>query len=88
MTTPDIVTTEFTNEDLTASLAEGFDDVYDSTLVDERERLLDTTVSRYRGTPNLVATPHIAGISTESDVRVGETTPDGVRLVLGGATPS
>ena len=189
MTTRDIVTTEFTNEDAAASLAENSDDVYNSTLVSDRARGLVTTVSahdplpsvddaawegfeslplddsltqsnplsshvpltdetrhligdhnvsmlqassirvntarggivdegalvgalrsghlsstplnvssgdstteaansRYRGTPNTIATPHIAGISAVSGVRVGETTADGVRPVLGGATPS
>lgn len=47
------------------------------------EPMTGTTGSRYRGTPNLIATPHIAGISIESDVRVGEMTADSVRLVLG-----
>jgi (S)-sulfolactate dehydrogenase len=47
------------------------------------EPLTEATGSRYRGTPNLIATPHIAGISIESDVRVGEMTAASVRFVLG-----
>jgi (S)-sulfolactate dehydrogenase len=47
------------------------------------EPLTEATGSRYRDTPNLIATPHIAGISIESDVRVGEMTAASVCLVLG-----
>ena len=52
------------------------------------EPLTGATGSRYLNTPNLIVTPHIAGISIESDVRVGEMTADNVRLVLGDSTPS
>ena len=47
MTTPDIVTTEVANKDAAASLAEDIDDVHDSTLADDRERLLGMTVAGY-----------------------------------------
>ncbi|MEN8113809.1 MAG: hydroxyacid dehydrogenase [Actinomycetota bacterium] len=40
--------------------------------------------ARYANTPNLILTPHIAGITTESDVRVGEVTAAAVRRALQG----
>ena len=56
--------------------------------VSSGDSMTEAADSRYRGTPNTIAAPHIAGISAVSGVRVGETTTDGVRPVLGGATPS
>ncbi len=39
---------------------------------------------RFAGVPNLLLTPHIAGITVESNVRVSQVTADNVRRVLGG----
>ena len=39
---------------------------------------------RFAGVPNLILTPHIAGLTEESQRRVGEVTADNVRDVLAG----
>lgn len=56
--------------------------------VSSGDSMTEAADSRYRGTANTIAAPHIAGISAVSGARVGETTANGVRPVLGGATPS
>jgi (S)-sulfolactate dehydrogenase len=53
-------------------------DVFAEEPVDER------AASRMADTPNLILTPHIAGITNESDVRVGSMTADHVRRALTG----
>lgn len=40
--------------------------------------------SRFAGVPNLILTPHIAGLTAESQQRVGQVTADNVRSVLAG----
>ncbi len=42
--------------------------------------------SRFSQTPNLIVTPHIAGVTEESDARVGKVTVENVRSILRGAT--
>ena len=41
---------------------------------------------RFAGVPNLILTPHIAGLTEESQQRVGEVTAENVRAVLVGAS--
>ncbi len=43
--------------------------------------------SRFAGVPNLILTPHIAGITEESNRRVSAVTADRVRRALVEATP-
>jgi len=40
--------------------------------------------SIFRGVPNLVLTPHIAGVSFDSNIRVSAVTAENVRRVLQG----
>jgi (S)-sulfolactate dehydrogenase len=56
-------------------------DVFESEPVgaDQSERL--------SGVPNLILTPHIAGLTEESQRRVGEVTAENVRAVLAGSGP-
>jgi (S)-sulfolactate dehydrogenase len=53
-------------------------DVFDAEPVDR------TYGSRFDGVPNLILTPHVAGITVESNVRVSQVTADNVRSVLRG----
>lgn len=48
----------------------------------EREPLDASTGAVFAGVPNLIVTPHIAGITRESDVRIGEMTVASVRRHL------
>ncbi len=42
---------------------------------------------RFADVPNLVLTPHIAGVTVESNERVSRHIADKVRLALSGSTP-
>jgi (S)-sulfolactate dehydrogenase len=46
------------------------------------EPLTAAVGSRFAGISNLVLTPHIAGVTAESNVRVSAVTADNVRKVL------
>lgn len=41
-------------------------------------------MSLYKGVPNLILTPHVAGITRESNVRVSRVVAEAVLEVLGG----
>jgi (S)-sulfolactate dehydrogenase len=49
----------------------------------EREPLDAATAGRFEGVPNLILTPHIAGVTEESNVRVSEVTAAAVLRSLG-----
>ncbi len=51
----------------------------------ETEPVTAETGGRFAGVPNLILTPHIAGITEESNTRVGEAVATAVRDVLTGA---
>lgn len=51
----------------------------------ETEPVTAETGGRFAGVPNLILTPHIAGITEESNARVGEAVATAVRDVLTGA---
>lgn len=51
------------------------------------EPLTGERAARFDGTPNLVLTPHVAGVTDESNVRVGRVTAANVRRVLQEAAP-
>lgn len=53
-------------------------DVFDQEPLDREAAM------KFRGVPNLVLTPHIAGLTEESDERVGEMTVRSIREFLGG----
>lgn len=53
-------------------------DVFDAEPVDA------ASGARFAGVPNLILTPHVAGITAESNVRVSHVTADNVRRVLRG----
>jgi (S)-sulfolactate dehydrogenase len=44
----------------------------------------EVTGARFSGVPNVILTPHIAGITAESNVRVSQVTAENVRRVLQG----
>jgi (S)-sulfolactate dehydrogenase len=48
----------------------------------ETEPLTHDAAARFQGVPNLVMTPHIAGVTLESNQRVSQVTMDNVRHVL------
>ncbi len=48
----------------------------------EEEPLSAETAARFRGLPNLILTPHIAGVTVESNRRVSQVTADNVRRLL------
>ncbi len=48
------------------------------------EPLTGERAARFAGVPNLVLTPHVAGVTSESNVRVGLATAQNVRRVLNG----
>jgi (S)-sulfolactate dehydrogenase len=48
----------------------------------ETEPVTAGTGARFAGVDNLVLTPHIAGVTQESNVRVSAVTADNVRKVL------
>lgn len=48
----------------------------------ESEPLTRAAASRFKGAPNLILTPHIAGLTVESDARVSALTASNVRRVL------
>jgi (S)-sulfolactate dehydrogenase len=48
----------------------------------EREPLTAEAASVFEGCPNLILTPHIAGVTIESNVRVSAVTADNVRRAL------
>jgi len=48
----------------------------------ESEPLTREAASRFKGAPNLILTPHIAGLTVESDARVSAMTAANVRRVL------
>lgn len=48
----------------------------------ETEPLTAQAGSRFVGIPNVILTPHIAGVTEESNVRVSKATADNVRAVL------
>lgn len=50
----------------------------------ETEPLKAEEASRFAGVPNLILTPHIAGLSAEANVRVSQVTVDSVRRHLTG----
>jgi len=50
----------------------------------EREPLTREGAEKFKGAPNLVLTPHIAGVTIESNVRVSAVTAANVRRVLTG----
>lgn len=52
----------------------------------EVEPVTGETGSHFSQTPNLIVTPHIAGITQESDARVGKVTVENVRSILRGET--
>jgi len=49
----------------------------------ETEPVAADQKERFSGVPNLILTPHIAGLTDESQRRVGEVTAQNVRDVLG-----
>jgi (S)-sulfolactate dehydrogenase len=51
-------------------------DVFESEPVGQDQQ------ERFAGVPNLILTPHIAGLTEESQRRVGEVTAENVRAVL------
>ncbi len=53
----------------------------------EREPLDATGAQPFSGTPNLIVTPHIAGLTTESQHRVSVVTATNIRQALIGAGP-
>lgn len=53
----------------------------------EAEPLAGHAASLFEGVPNLLLTPHIAGVTEESNVRVSRVTADNVRRVLEGCSP-
>jgi len=48
----------------------------------EEEPLTAETAARFRGAPNLLLTPHIAGVTVESNRRVSRVTAENVRWLL------
>jgi (S)-sulfolactate dehydrogenase len=48
----------------------------------ENEPLTASSAARFAGLPNLVLTPHIGGVTIESNQRVSQVTMDNVRRVL------
>lgn len=48
----------------------------------EHEPLAGEAARRFEGVPNLLLTPHVAGVTNESNVRVSRVTADNVRRVL------
>jgi (S)-sulfolactate dehydrogenase len=48
----------------------------------EQEPLTREGAEKFKGAPNLVLTPHIAGVTIESNVRVSAVTAASVRRVL------
>ncbi len=48
----------------------------------EEEPLSTEAAARFRGVPNLLLTPHIAGVTVESNVRVSRVTAENVRRLL------
>jgi (S)-sulfolactate dehydrogenase len=49
------------------------------------EPLTAAAGSRFRNVPNLILTPHIAGVTEESNVRVSAVTASNVKRVLASA---
>jgi (S)-sulfolactate dehydrogenase len=49
----------------------------------ETEPLDSKSGARFSGVPNLILTPHVAGITTESEARIGDMTVATVRRHLG-----
>jgi (S)-sulfolactate dehydrogenase len=49
----------------------------------EREPVDAATGARFAGIPNLILTPHIAGVTDESNVRVSSVTAEAVARHLG-----
>jgi len=73
-------------DELVAALSEGrlggaALDVFETEPVDR------SYAERFVGVPNLVLTPHIAGVTVESNERVSRHIADKVRLALSGSTP-
>ena len=50
----------------------------------ESEPLDEASGARFSEVPNLVLTPHVAGITKDSEIRTGQMTAEAVRRVLGG----
>jgi (S)-sulfolactate dehydrogenase len=48
----------------------------------ETEPLTDSSAAKFADLPNLVLTPHIAGVTIESNQRVSQVTMENVRRVL------
>lgn len=51
----------------------------------ENEPLDSESAQKFQGLPNLILTPHIAGVTRESNERVSRVTADNVRRVLAGS---
>lgn len=54
----------------------------------EQEPLDDTAVARFADVPNLLLTPHVAGVTVESNVAVSALVADRVREVLDATDPA